>query len=160
MNRTCRRMMGHGFVVLLISMCMGLGLLISLIGGLELIPGSIIPFSIPGDPGGWARAHVGGLLNGLLVAVAALGLHALAAPDKLQRLLAWMLPGTAYANLIFYLAALFTPNRALTFGDNPLGESNLAAVVGLLPALVFVIVSLIAVFLLAREAFTSTGPAA
>src|SRR5690606_32822081 len=131
MNSICRKMMGHGFIVLLISMFLGVGLLVSLVGGLELIPGSIIAFSIPGDAEGWARAHVGGLLNGILVVVAALALHAITAPEKLQRQLAWMLPGVAYANLIFYIAALLTPNRALTFGDNPLGESNAAAIVGL-----------------------------
>ncbi|AKH68578.1 styrene-oxide isomerase [Spongiibacter sp. IMCC21906] len=153
MNQVLRKMMGHGFTVLFISMCMGVGLLVSLVGGMEVIPGNIIEFAIPGDAGAWARAHVGGMLNGILVVVAALATHLMAAPEALQRKLAWMLPGTAYANLVFYIAAILSPNRALTFGDNHFGETSLAAVIGLLSALVFVIVSLVAVFLLAKESF-------
>lgn len=153
MNGTCRKMMGHGFVVMLIAMLLGVGLLASLLGGMELIPGNIIEFSLPGDPGAWARAHVGGLLNGMLVVLVAVAAHLLAAPEKLQKQMAWMLPGTAYANTLFYLAAIVAPNRALTFGDNHFGEASLAGMLGLLPALVFVVISLLAIFMMARAAF-------
>ncbi|MNC61939.1 hypothetical protein D3C75_1119120 [compost metagenome] len=54
---------------------------------------------------------------------------------------------------MFYAAALFAPNRALTFADNALGAANLASVVGLAPALVFAVVSIIVVVALARQAF-------
>jgi hypothetical protein len=64
-----------------------------------------------------------------------------------------MLIGTGYANTVFYWAALLAPNRALTFADNVHGPSNLWAIVGLLPALVFAVIALIAVGILMRAAF-------
>jgi hypothetical protein len=148
-----KRMVGHGAIIMFIGMLAGFGLLSSLIGGLELIPGSIIEFSIPGDSGSWARAHMGGMFNGVFIMLVALLILAMKIADKPAGQLYWMLIGTGYANTIFYWAALLAPNRALTFADNVHGESNLWAIVGLLPALVFAIVSLVAVFILIRQAF-------
>jgi len=54
---------------------------------------------------------------------------------------------------LFYAAALFAPNRALTFVDNALGAANVASVIGLSPALLFAVVSIIVVGMLARQAF-------
>jgi hypothetical protein len=51
---------------------------------------------------------------------------------------------------------LFRSNRALSFADNRWGESNLAGVIGLIPALVFTVVDLIAVYLVVRQAFASS----
>lgn len=150
-----KRMVGHGAIVMLIGMFAGFGLLISLIGGLELIPGSIIEFAIPGDPGAWVRAHIGGMLNGIFIMLVAVLVSVMALPDSLGRQLFWMLVGTGYANTVFYWAALLAPNRALTVADNRFGESNLWSIIGLLPALVFAIVSIIAVILLIRSIFAS-----
>lgn len=148
------RMVGHGAVVLLIGMIAGVGLLISLLGGIELIPGRILEFSLFGSPESWVRTHIGGMLNGMLIMLVAVLVHAMAVEDKPARQLFWMLVGTGYANTLFYWAALFAPNRALSVADNRFGESNLASIIGLVPALVFVLISLFAVFVLAREAFS------
>lgn len=148
-----KTMVGHGAVVMFIGLVAGFGLLSSLIGGMELIPGSIISFSIPGDAGAWARAHVGGMFNGVFVMVVALLIATMKIADKPAGQLHWMLIGTGYANTIFYWAALVAPNRALTVADNVHGESNLWAIVGFVPALVFAIVALVAVFILIRQAF-------
>lgn len=150
-----KRMIGHGALVILIGMFAGLGLLVSLVGGLELIPGSIIEFSIPGNTDAWVRAHVGGMLNGMLVILIAGVMGGLGFVDAAARRIYWMLVGAAWAFTLFYWAALLAPNRALTFADNRWGESNLAAVIGLVPALVFTIIDLIAVFLVVRQAFAS-----
>lgn len=146
-------MIGHGLLIIFMSMSLGIGLLISLVGGMELIPGQIIEFTIPGDAGAWARAHVGGMMNGMLIVLAALTAAHLNAEPAFSKRLCWMLVGTGYANFVFYIAALLADNRALTFGDNHFGESSMAAILGLLPALVFVIVSLIAIWGLMRLAF-------
>jgi hypothetical protein len=153
MKYSYRPMIGHGLLIIFMSMCLGIGLLISLVGGMELIPGQIIEFAIPGDAGAWARAHVGGMMNGMLIVISALTASYLSADAAFSKRLCWMLVGTGYANFVFYIAALLADNRALTFGDNHFGESNIAAILGLLPALVFVIVSLIAVWGLMRLAF-------
>ena len=146
-------MLGHGFLIIFLSMCLGIGLLISLVGGMELIPGNIIAFSIPGDSGAWARAHVGGILNGMLIVIGALTASHLNAETAFAKRLCWMLVGTGYANFVFYIAAIIADNRALTFGSNQFGETSISAILGLLPALVFVVISLIAVWSLMRLAF-------
>lgn len=149
-----RSMVGHGAVVMLIGMSAGIGLLISLLGGIELIPGSIIEFGIFGSADAWVRAHIGGMMNGMLIMLVALLVHAMTIADRPARQLYWMLIGTGYANTLFYWAALFAPNRALSVADNRFGESNFASLIGLFPALIFAVISLIAIFILAREAFS------
>lgn len=155
MNREEKTMAGHGALILLIGMLAGVGLLISVLGGLEVVPGSITHFEVPGDNDGWVRAHIGGMLNGFLIILVALLIPAIGIAKHTAAKLRWMLVGTGYANLVFYAAALLTPNRALSFGDNRIGEANFAAIVGLAPALIFAVISLIAIFILMRAAFAA-----
>jgi hypothetical protein len=95
-------------------------------------------------------------MNGLLVLVGAILIFAMQIPARLAGQLYWMLVGTGYANTLFYWGALFAPSRALTFGDNRFGESNLAGVIGLLPAFIFAFITTIAMVMLARHAFRGT----
>lgn len=148
-----RRMVGHGAWILLIAMLAGVGLLVSLLGGMELWPGQIVPIQTPANASAWARTHVGGILNALLVMVVALLLPVLNFPEAGARRVGLWIVGTGWANTLFYWAALFAPNRALTFGDNRFGATNVAALIGLIPALVFVVLSLVAVFFIARQAW-------
>lgn len=149
-----RRMIGHGAAILLVAMVSGIGLLISLIGGVEILPGRLVPFDVPSDPTTWARVHIGGLLNALLVLAVAAVLPVLHFPHRSASGIAWALIGTAWANTLFYWAALFAPNRALTLGPNRFGETNLAAWLGLPPALVFAVISMVAVATIAWRALT------
>ncbi|WP_420467467.1 styrene-oxide isomerase StyC [Panacagrimonas sp.] len=154
-----RRMVAHGAIIILIALASGFGLVMSLIGGFEIFPGTILQFDIPGDPRAWARAHVGGILNGLLVIAGALVTLAMALPQPIASRLHWMLVGTGYANTVFYWGALFAPSRALTFGDNRLGETNLAGILGFAPALVFAFVTMIAMVILIRHGFSESESA-
>lgn len=153
MGKLHRSMFGHGLIVLLVGMLIGFGLLSSLLGGMEILPGSIVEFTIVGDPGAWARAHVGGMLNGMLIIVVAMMMVVLRLPSRIAVHLHWMLVGTGYANTVFYLAALMAPNRALSFADNRFGESNIYSLVGLMPALIFVLASIVAVSILIYAVF-------
>lgn len=155
MNTRLRRMVGHGAIVMIFGLLAGFGLTMSLIGGFEIFPGKLIEFDLPADSRAWARAHAGGLMNGLLVMVVALLIHVMRLPEKTSARLYWMLVGTGYANTIFYWAGFFAPNRALTFGDNRLGETNIAGLIGLFPALVFAFVTTVAMFILVKHAFSS-----
>lgn len=147
-----KRMIGHGLLILLIGLLAGIGLLISLIGGVEVFPGRLIPLELVGDSDGWVRFHIGQLLNAFLIVLVALILPVLeVSPRRAGRLSGWVI-GIGWANTLFYAAALFAPNRALTFADNPLGAANLASVVGLAPALVFAVVSIVVVGVLAWQA--------
>ena len=148
-----RRMVGHGAWILFVAMLAGLGLLASLVGGIELWPGHIQALSIPGSASAWARTHVGGILNALLVMVVALLLPVLNFSDVAVRRVGGWIVGTGWANTLFYWAAMWSPNRALTLGDNRFGPSSLAALLGLLPALVFVVLSTIAVVFIGRQAW-------
>jgi len=149
-----RRMVAHGAIVILIALFAGFGLVISLIGGFEVFPGTIIEFGFPGDPGAWARTHAGGIMNGLLVITGALVIHAMDLPQTTASRLFWMLVGTGYANTVFYWGALFAPSHAVTFGSNRLGQTNLAGILGFAPALVFAFITMIAMVTLIRHGFS------
>ncbi|MGU7774791.1 styrene-oxide isomerase StyC [Burkholderia sp. MR1-5-21] len=148
-----RRMIGHGMLILLIGLLAGIGLLISLIGGLEAWPGRLISIDLPGGSSAWARFHMGQLLNAFLIVLVALALPVLKFEPRSGRRIGWFIVAVGWANTLFYAAALFAPNRALTFGNNRLGDANLASLIGLAPALVFAVVSVVVVVVLARQAF-------
>ena len=152
MKASLRLMFAHGALILFVGMFSGIGLLISLLGGIELIPGHVTGLAIPGAPEVWGRAHAGGILNGMLILVVALLVTPLGFSEAKVKTLSWMLVGTGWANTVFYLAALVAPNRALTFGENRLGHANLASIIGVAPALVFAVISLVAVGMIVRQA--------
>lgn len=147
-------MIGHSAIVIFIALLAGWGLAMSLIGGFEIFPGNILFFAIPGDSSAWARAHTGGLLNGLLVLAFAWVMSILDLNERKAFHIWWMIVGTAYANTIFYWAGILAPNRAITAGSNRLGEASFAGVVGFLPAAVFALVLMVAMVIVARSAFS------
>lgn len=153
MDTRIQRMIGHGAIVMLIGLVAGFGLVMSLIGGFEVLPGTIVAFELPGTPEAWARTHLGGLTNGMLVILFALFIHAAQLPNRQASQLRWMLVATGYGNTAFYWGGLLSPNRALTLGDNRLGESNLFGILGLVPALVVAFVLIAATVIVIRWAF-------
>lgn len=154
MNPKSKNMIGHSAIVIFIALLAGWGLAMSLIGGFEIFPGNILFFEIPGDSSAWARAHTGGLLNGLLVLAFAWVVSALDLAESKSFHIWWMIVGTAYANTIFYWAGILAPNRAITAGSNRLGEASLAGVIGFLPAAVFALVLMVAMVIIAGAAFS------
>lgn len=146
-------MIGHGMLILLIGLLAGIGLLVSLIGGLEAWPGKLFAFDLPGSSSAWVRFHIGQLLNAFLIVLVALVLPVLEFEHGSERRIGWLTVGVGWANTFFYAAALFAPNRALTFGNNRLGDANFASLIGLAPALVFAVVSVVIVVALTRQAF-------
>ena len=154
LNYRITNMIGHSAVVIFIALLAGWGLAMSLIGGFEIFPGNILAFEIPGDSSAWARAHTGGLLNGLLVLAFAWVLSSLNLGDRKSFHIWWMIVGTAYANTIFYWAGIMAPNRAISAGSNRLGEASFAGIVGFLPAAVFALVLMLAMVIVARAAFS------
>ena len=157
MDTRTRKMVGHGAIVLFIGLAAGFGLVMSLIGGFEVLPGMIINFDIPGDARAWARTHVGGLMNGMLVILFALFIHIARLPQRPASQLYWILLGAGYGNTAFYWGGLLSPSRAVTFGDNRLGESTIFGVLGFLPALIFAVALMVAMVIVARWAFSDKG---
>ncbi len=154
MSSRIKNMIGHSAIVIFIALLAGWGLAMSLIGGFEIFPGNILSFEIPGDSSAWARAHTGGLLNGLLVLAIAWVLSTLDLNERKSFHIWWMIIGTAYANTVFYWAGILAPNRAITAGSNRLGDASLAGVIGFLPAAVFALVLMVAMVMIARAAFS------
>ncbi|WP_439105876.1 isomerase [Congregibacter sp.] len=130
MDRYQQLMIGNGFLVIVMSMFAGFMLGFGLIGGLELYPGKIVAMPYYGTAEGWARAHSGGLTNGLLVLAVAWALPMIPLSEKMRKITAWGFIYIAWANTVFYWAGNASGSRALSFGDNPLGASNLLGAVG------------------------------
>jgi styrene-oxide isomerase len=140
-------MLAHGMLVVLVAMLAGFMLMFSLLGGFEIWPGNTLEFGVYGSAEGWVRAHSGGTMNGLLVIVMALALPKLELSATLRKLTAWGFIYVAWSFTLFYWFGNAAGNRALTVGDNVLGESDVFGVIGFLPALpsVVIVVVLLAV---------------
>lgn len=147
-----RRMIGHAALMLLVAMVAGVGLLVSVVGGLEIWPGHVLGIDMPSNPAGWVRTHVGGILNAMLVIVIALLIPGLGFAARPARRIAIFMVGTGWGNTLFYWAAMWAPNRALTFGDNRIGSASGIGLIGLAPALLFVFLSMAAVAMIAVQA--------
>ena len=130
MERYQKLMIGNAFLVIVMSMLAGFMLGFGLIGGLEIYPGNIIEMPYYGTADGWARAHVGGLTNGLLIIGVALALPLVPLSDGMRKISAYGFIYIGWANTAFYWFGNASASRALSFGDNPMGASNLLGAIG------------------------------
>ena len=137
-----RQMIGHALLVMVAALLAGFMLGFGLIGGLEVVPGTIVSMPYYGSVDGWVRAHVGGLTNGLLVIAVALSFPFIPMSQRMQRITAYGLIFVAWANTVFYWLGNAAANRALSIGDNPLGQSDIFGIVGFLPALIGAFIAL------------------
>ena len=153
MDRFQKLMIAHGFLVMVVALLAGFMLIFKLIGGLEIWPGNIFQIPVYGTTDGWVRAHSGGLLNGMMVVLVGLALPKLELSDKMNAFFAWGLIYVAWSFTIFYWAGNAAGNRALSIGDNPLGQSDIWGVIGFLPGLPSIIISPVVLFIGARAAF-------
>ncbi|MEN9627025.1 MAG: hypothetical protein RJA10_251, partial [Pseudomonadota bacterium] len=106
-----------------------------------------------GSPRGWASAHVGGILNGVMICAIALIAARLAVTG---RALAWVCYGmiaTGWCNTVFYWAGNLAANRGLSVADTPHGKGDLWGAVAYLFGGGGMLFTLIAVAILARVAF-------
>jgi hypothetical protein len=152
MNGSFQRMTGHGILMIFTTLLFGLGLWMNLVGGFELIPGYILQFNVPGTPAGWARAHVGPALNGMMVIAVAVVLPGLRFPEKTAQRLGWIVVADGWANVVFYLFSNFTPNRGLSFGPNKFGPADIFSVIALAPAYLFGVLAMGALFMIGMRA--------
>lgn len=139
-------MVANGLLVMLVSMFAGFMLMFNLTGGFEIWPGTILGFPVYGTTEGWVRAHSGGVTNAVLVMAIAFALPHINVSAFQEKFLAYGFIYVAWSFTVFYWLGNASANRALTFGDNQLGESSLVSVLGFLPGLpsvVLVVVLLI-----------------
>ena len=149
-------MIANAGLVLLLGMLMGLPFVFHLIGEISLWPLPFtIAYQIPGTERGWRAAHVGNILNGtMLLAVAAVFPRLSLAPTP-RKVLAWTLIVTVWGNAVFYVTALLTTGRSLTFGANRFGGGDWFNSIGYLAALTAVGAVFVALFLIVRGAFAA-----
>ena len=157
MDRLQRIMIGNGLLVVLAAMLAGFMLMFSLIGGVEIWPGHILPLHIYGTSEGWVRAHSGGTMNGLLVLVVALALPKLNLSAGLQKWTAYGLIYVAWSFTLFYWLGNAAGNRGLTLGDSQLGQTDLISVLAFLPGLPSVIIVVVVLAIGAKSIFSSSS---
>jgi styrene-oxide isomerase len=139
-----RKMYGHGVLMIFFTLLFGVFLWMNLVGGFELYPGYIIQFHIPGTAEGWARAHVGPALNGMMVIAIALVVPRLDFPETKVKRLAWIVILDGWSNVIFYFFSNFAPTRGLSFGSNHFGQTNVFGIIALAGAYLFGVLALVA----------------
>jgi hypothetical protein len=154
LNDFQRKMAGHGILMIFCTLLFGVGLWVNLVGGFEIVPGYILHFSLPGTSEGWARAHVGPALNGMMVIAVAFVIAALDFPEKTSRLLGWIVIADGWSNVGFYLFSNFSQNRGLTFGPNTFGPGDIFSTLALGPAYLFGVLAMVALFIIGRKALT------
>lgn len=154
-----KTMAGHGILMIFCTLLFGVGLWMNLVGGFEIIPGYILQFNVPGTPEGWARAHAGPALNGMMVIAVAFVLPVLDFSEAKARLLGWIVVLDGWSNVGFYLFSNFSPNRGLTFGANKFGAGDIFSFLALAPAYLFGVLALGALFVIGRQALKSGASA-
>lgn len=152
MKNLQKKMMGHGVLMIFSTLVFGLGLWMKLVGGFELVPGYILHFDIPGTSDGWAKAHTGPALNGMMVIAVALVLPLAGFSQKTTSRLAWIVIGDGWSNVIFYFFANFAASRGLSFGSNRLGRTNIFGIIALGPAYVFGVLAMVALLMIGWRA--------
>lgn len=153
-DRLQQIMLGNGLLVMLVAMLAGFMLIFGLTGGFEIWPGTIISIPVYGTTDGWVRAHSGGITNGLMVMAVAFALPRLNLAGFREKLVAYGFIYVAWSFTVFYWLGNASPNRALTMGDNPLGESTVLSVLGFLPGLPSVFLVIVILWIAARGAFS------
>jgi hypothetical protein len=149
-----RKMFGHGVLMIFFTLVFGLFLWMNLVGGFEIVPTYIVHFNIPGTPAGWAKAHVGPALNGMMVIAVAVVLPNIDFSPQTAKRLGWIVVGDGWSNVIFYFFANFAPSRGLSFGSNRLGATNIFGMIALAPAYVFGVLALGALAVIGWRAIT------
>ena len=152
-RRLAHLMIGHGLCVLMAGLLAGLMLAIVLVGGLDLWPFPKWDIALPGSARGWAVAHAGGILNGVMISGAApLALY-LELQGRTLKWVAWGMIITGWANTVFYWAGNLAANHGLSAGSNAQGAASLAGTIAYGVATIGMLFTFVAVFLLARAAF-------
>ncbi len=144
---------GHGMLVLLIGLIAGIMLIFSLLEAVTLWPLPAWEVSIPGSTRGWTAAHVGGICNGIMIAVMALVMRRLHMSGRQAFWVGWGMVITGWANTVFYWAGNVSSNRGLSVGETPFGPGDAAGALAFLGGGFGMVFTIVAVIITARAAF-------
>ena len=146
---------GHGMAVLLLGLVAGLMLVFSLLDAVTLWPLPAWEVSVPGSTRGWQAAHVGGILNGVMMGGVALLMWRLPLTDSAFKWVGWGMILMGWGNTVFYWAGNLAANRGLSVSATPFGEGDLAGALAFLGGGVAMVFTFVAVIILARSAFAA-----
>ncbi len=147
------RVIGHAMLVLLIGLLSGFGLVFSLMDAIALWPLPAIDVQIPGSTRGWQAAHVGGILNGVMMAGVALLMIKLHLTGKKLLWVGWGMIITGWGNTLFYFAGNFSQNRGLSMGETPFGPGDIWGALSFIGGGSGMFFTIIATVILALAAF-------
>ena len=115
----------NAMAVTFFGLLAGVFLVFSLLGVVTLWPLPVWDIQVPGTTRGWQAAHVGGILNGVMVAVMALLMKSLEVSGSREKWIAWGMIVTGWGNTVFYWAGNLSQNRGLSVVDTPFGPGDI-----------------------------------
>lgn len=149
------KVIGHGMIVLMIGLISGIALIFSLLDAVTIWPLPVWEVSIPGSTRGWQAAHVGGILNGVMIAGVGVLMTKLSLIGKQAAWVGWGMIVTGWANTVFYWAGNFSQNRGLSVVETPYGAGDIWGALAFLGGGAGMVFTIIAVAILARQAFAN-----
>lgn len=151
-------MITNGLVVCLLGLIGGFMLLFSVIGGISLSPLPLFfDYQLPGTSAQWRAVHVGNIMNGLMAIIFALLMTKLELSAGAKKFVSYGTVATVWGNASFYIFGIFSPNKGLSLGDNPVGDGNWAGVIAFAPAFVVAFVLMVIVIVMIRAIPSSTA---
>lgn len=129
-------LMRHSLMVLLLGLLAGLGLAFSINGVVGIPPIPITwEYTMAAEPRAWRSAHVGSITNGLMGLLLAILIPFMGLTAKAIQRISLGTIIVIWGNLVFYIAALWAPNRGLSYTDTDAGPGNLAGIIAYIPAI-------------------------
>jgi len=150
-------LIAHGAIIFFLGLMSGFLFIFNLIGEISIwpIPGSI-KIQIPADERAWRAAHVGNILNALMLIGAGLSLARVRLGEAGEKFVCWGLIVAAWGNFGFYmLSAMGATGRGLTFGANRFGGGDWLSAMTFLVAYPGALLAPAAMIILARGAFAA-----
>lgn len=146
-------LIANGAALMLLGMFSGFAFTFYLLGEIGLSP---IPFAwtveIPGSERGWRAAHLGNILNGLMILAIATALARVRLSQTADRWVYGSLLVTGWGNAAFYLFGNLAPNRGLSLGTNRLGDGNAFGALAYVPAIAAAVCVIVALILVLNAA--------
>lgn len=152
-ERLAYLLMANGMLVLLIGLIAGIMLTFSLLDAVTLWPLPAWEVDIPGSTRGWQAAHVGGILNGVMLSGIALIMLKLELVGRDAYWVGWGMIITGWANTVFYWVGNLAANRGLSVESTPFGEGDIAGAIAFLSGGAGMVLAIVAVIILAVAGF-------
>lgn len=122
----------HALLVLTVGLVAGVMLVFSLLDAVNLWPFPVWEVAIPGSTRGWQAAHVGGIMNGIMLVALVLLMGKLKLTHRQYAICSWGLIVTGWGNTLFYWAGNLASNRGLSMTDTPYGAADIAGALAFL----------------------------